>query len=129
MTESEPDSQPTIVVFRRFRGKYLGIIALFPELPSDTYGYRCESYMHVGQHSGADYELVIEGTRPVPDPRHRPDQETRELMAELQGLGYVLAPRQRCTPAMRRARMDEATRIRNWRPDTPDPNTDTRRPA
>jgi len=111
---AELDPQPTIVIFRRFRGKYSCVIALFPELPSDLYGYRCESYMHVGQHSAADYELTVEITRPVPDPRQRPDQETRELMTELRSLGYRLEPRQRCTPAMRRARTDEAKRIRNY---------------
>ncbi|MEP7217927.1 MAG: hypothetical protein ABI876_03375, partial [Bacteroidota bacterium] len=39
------------------------IIALMPELPSDEYGRECESFMHLGQHSGADYEHVISQTK------------------------------------------------------------------
>ena len=38
-------------------------IALFPEL--DEGQNRCQSYMHIGQHSPADYDGVIQSTRPA----------------------------------------------------------------
>ena len=56
-----------IVVFRVFTGKDGGdVVALFPELPADNAGRYCESYQHIGQHGGADYEgLMRHGTRPA----------------------------------------------------------------
>jgi hypothetical protein len=41
------------VVFRKWRDGF-GVIALFPEIPTDLYGRYCESYEAIGQHGGAD---------------------------------------------------------------------------
>ena len=111
------DDTPTKVVFRQWRTKPYEIIALFPEIPADLNGYKCSSYMHVGQHGAADYEGVVAATRPAypKNLRDTPDDvaaEVDELMREIEGLGYVLETVRRCTPAMRRARRDEARRIR-----------------
>ena len=75
----------TVVVFRRWKENG-GIVALFPELPSDIYGCYCESYEHVGQHSGADYFGVIQHT--VPAKR----KEAARLARELRLIGYKLRP-------------------------------------
>ena len=52
-----------IVIYRKWRDD-AEIIALFPEIPSDVFGWYCESYMHLGQHSRADYNGVIRATVP-----------------------------------------------------------------
>ena len=74
------------------------IIALFPEIASDNAGYFCESYMHVGQHSGADYGGIISRSRPATA------VEYADLAKELKRIGYDLEIRNRCTSAMREAR-------------------------
>lgn len=56
--------QTVKVVFRKWKDTG-DVIALFPELPSDIYGWFCDSYEHVGQHSGADYHGVIRQTVPA----------------------------------------------------------------
>lgn len=85
----------TKVVFRVWEKE---IIALFPEIPSDNTGYHCESYMRVGQHSGADYEGIIHRSRPAIA------VEYLDLAKELNRIGYDLEIRNRCTPTMRELR-------------------------
>jgi hypothetical protein len=72
-----------IVVFRKWKDGF-GVIALFPEIPTDLYGRYCESYEHVGQHGGADYQGVIMNTRPANV------EESADLAEELQIIGYDL---------------------------------------
>lgn len=68
------------VVFRKW---YNGdIIALFPQEPADRYGMFCQSYEHIGQHGGADYDGVVRRTRPA-----KPG-EYADLKDELVGIGY-----------------------------------------
>ncbi len=55
--------EKTIVIFRKWKDGQ--IIALFPTVPSDCIGKYCESFMHIGQHSGADYWGVVEQTKPA----------------------------------------------------------------
>ena len=56
--------ETTAVIFRVDRE---GIIfALFPEFPSDNYGYLCTCYQHVGQHCSADYHGCIANSRLPP---------------------------------------------------------------
>lgn len=84
--EFEPE---TLVIFRKFRGGFCDaeIVALFPEINA---GHGCcESYMHVGQHGGADYSGVIAGTVPAQPEDYAP------LAAELRGIGYRLKIRTR----------------------------------
>ena len=83
----------TKVIFRKWRRKDGGgIIALFPEVPADTTGHLCSSYEHIGQHGGADYNLVVfKKTRPA-----KP-AEYAELKKELESLGYCLEVRQKAT--------------------------------
>jgi hypothetical protein len=78
------------VVFRKWKNGF-GVIALFPEIPTDLYGRYCESYEHVGQHGGADYWGVIMNSRPATE------EESVDLAEELTRIGYVLHPIQRAS--------------------------------
>jgi hypothetical protein len=69
------------VVFRRFSDG--DIIALFPD-DVDYPDGRITSYMHVGQHGGADYCGVLDITTPA-EPG-----EYQDLQAELESIGYRL---------------------------------------
>jgi len=81
------DEDITRVVFRRWpKSQGGGIIALFPDIPSDPAGRYCLSYEHVGQHGGADYQGLIRITKPV---RER-TEELEYLKEELRGRGYNL---------------------------------------
>ena len=68
----------TDVIFRKWPGG--DIIALFPY--DISLHYHCSSYEHVGQHSPADYDLVISKTKPAKD--------FQDLKAELERIGYKL---------------------------------------
>jgi len=81
MTNQDKD----IVVFRKWRDGF-GVIALFPELPADVHGRYCDSYEHVGQHGGADYQGVIMNTTPANK------EESVDLFEELARIGYKLRP-------------------------------------
>ena len=76
------DNTLTKVIFRKwFDGS---VIALFPEIPNDCNGLYCESYMHIGQHGGADCRSVIARTE-VAKP-----SEYDGLHKELTAIGYNL---------------------------------------
>ena len=79
------------VVFRRWRDGD-EIIALFPGIPTDLYGQFCEAYEHVGQHGGADYQGVIQATKPVSD------EDAASLAAEMRRIGYSLTIIKRASP-------------------------------
>lgn len=99
------------VILRRWKGKDGGdLIALFPEVPADTYGRAVMSYVHVGQHGAADYNHVIAETKPV----LWWDQEVLDFLDELKRIGYEPDVRQRRTDAMRRACHEEAKRVRSY---------------
>ena len=69
----------TKVVFRKFKGE---IIALFPyEKWSDG---MCSSYMHVGQHGGADLSHCLRASKAVKE------EDYKDLLAELESIGYNL---------------------------------------
>ena len=75
----------TIVVFRKFpTGE---ILALFPE--EDAGVGLCQSYMHIGQHGGADYSRCVGITRPATQDDYKP------LFDELTSIGYDLEVRRR----------------------------------
>ena len=103
MTNDEPIQ--VRVVFRRWRDGG-GVIALFPELPSDAYGYYCDSFMQVGQHGGADYHCVVRHTVPATT------DESAALAAELHQIGYRLVPVRRASPRHHDWRREEARRYR-----------------
>lgn len=67
------------VVFRIFRDGQ--VIALFPE-ESDKRTGETMSYMHIGQHGGADYHGVIQQTKPATESQYLP------LLNELMSIGY-----------------------------------------
>jgi hypothetical protein len=90
-----------LVVFRRWKDCG-GIIALFPEVPADIFGDFCESYEHVGQHGGADYNGVIQNTVPV-----RAD-ECADLREELTRIGYSLRPIRRASKLHHNMRREAA---------------------
>lgn len=85
------DTNKTIVIFRKFKGSN-DIIALFPAEPYNDYSNSCESYMHVGQHSAADYSHCLDITKPASP------VEYRALHKELRGIGYNLSIRQKYYP-------------------------------
>lgn len=64
--EGRPDEPVTDVVFRVWRGRHGGVIALFPFEPG-TVGKpeTCSSFEHIGQHGAAWVADVISATRPA----------------------------------------------------------------
>ncbi len=86
--------KPIPVVFRVWRKKPHGVLALFPTLAADNQGYYCDSYEHMGQHGAADYSGCIKNTRPATM------EEATLLLHELRRIGYKLQVIQRVTPAM-----------------------------
>jgi hypothetical protein len=74
-----------IVIFRKWNNGE--VIALFPFIPDSR--YFCTSYMHVGQHSGADYYGVIRGTKPALY------HDYKSLYDELTRIGYDMEVKQR----------------------------------
>ena len=81
------DKDKTVVVFRRWKGKDGDVIALFPGI--DVGNGICSSYEHVGQHSEADYKIVVARTRPATP------KEYRDLLKELGRIGYNVIIRKR----------------------------------
>jgi len=81
----EQDKEVTKVIFRVITGRYGKgeIIALFPEIANDSQG-NCLSYMHVGQHGGADYLYMIQTSKLATPEQYAP------LLQELESLGYNL---------------------------------------
>ena len=79
----QKDSFKTKVIFRKFKDNG-EVIAFFPEEPYDHRGVFCMSYMHVGQHGGADYNGLL-GDTVLATPR-----EYRALRIELETGGYNL---------------------------------------
>ena len=77
-------TEQTRVIFRKFPNG--DILALFPEIQITNF---CSSYMHIGQHGGADYQACISITKPA-----APD-EYANLASELSSIGYDLQIRQR----------------------------------
>ena len=75
----------TKVVFRKYKDGE--ILALFPELSEGGAGV--ESYIHVGQHGGADYSGCIRRTVPATP------EEYKDLAEELESIGYNLLIRKR----------------------------------
>lgn len=67
----------TKVVFRKYKDG--DIIALFPE-QTNRNNYMIGSYMHVGQHSDADYNGVISQTVPAKE------SEYADLLSELKNI-------------------------------------------
>lgn len=82
-----PDSETTTVVFRVFKD-YGDVIALFPYESWNGRGH-ISSYQRIGQHGAADYNSVLDISRPA-----KPS-EYKSLKRELEGLGYVLTVRKR----------------------------------
>jgi len=78
------------VVFRKWKDGF-GVIALFPEIPTDLYGHYCQAYETVGQHGGADYHGVIMNTRPAKS------EESTDIAEELTRIGYQLRPIKRAS--------------------------------
>jgi hypothetical protein len=79
------------VIFRRWRDSG-EIIALFPTLLWNEFSDDVTSYMHVGQHGGANYASVISRSTPV----NALDRDVINLLYELAEQGYDnLVARQR----------------------------------
>lgn len=76
----EKDTHTTQVMFRLWKGE---IIALFPYIIADTKG-SVMSYMHVGQHGGADYDAIMKASQPATPTQMLP------LYQELESVGYNL---------------------------------------
>ena len=100
----------TSVIFRLDREGV--VFALFPELPSDTYGTYCTAYQHVGQHCAADFQGCIAQSRPA-----RAD-EYAAIFNELERRGYHLHVHQKATAVMheRRRRIAAEWRVAKTSP-------------
>ncbi len=79
-TKDQSVFNETKVIFRKWL-KDGDIIALFPE-QTNRENTSVSSYMHLGQHSDADYAGVISATVPA-NP-----EEYAELLSELKFIGY-----------------------------------------
>ena len=79
------DTEKTKVIFRQWKdgGE---IIALFPEIATDTIGYNCQSFMHIGQHGAASPNVMLEDTKLA----NIEDDDVKNLIQELTGRGYEL---------------------------------------
>ena len=83
-----PNRNGTRVIFRTFKSGFDKgeVIALFPDelwMGADHWNTNyVASYMHVGQHAGADYMGVIQETKPATAREYAP------LLRELQEIGY-----------------------------------------
>lgn len=84
------DKEKTKTVFRFYRDSG-EVIALFPQIAADNHGWHCSSYMHVGQHGGADVECVVRQTRLATPKEYRP------LLRKLKQCGYSPKIAKRCT--------------------------------
>ena len=75
------DQEITKVVFRKFKDGE--VIALFPEIQYNEDRRYCMSYMHIGQHGSANYDLRLccKLARP---------EEYASLLKELEDIGYNL---------------------------------------
>ena len=99
------------VVYRVWVGKdydayYPEVIALFPRIAGDAFGWLCGSYAHIGQHGEADYHHVIAQTRPA---THR---ESADLRRELRSLGYRKTREyRRCPARFHRRRTERAMAV------------------
>jgi len=84
-------NEQTLTIFRKFKDKnppyYNDVIALFPEIYQMNGNIM--SYMHVGQHSMADYGVILDKTKPA-----KPE-EYSDLKTELESIGYDLKVRQK----------------------------------
>jgi hypothetical protein len=67
------------VIFRMFNGE---VIALFPE-QKESRG-NVNSYMHIGQHGGANYDLVMSKSKKATPSQYK------DLKTELKSIGYKL---------------------------------------
>ena len=84
------DTHFTDIIFRvdttaDFKGT---VFALFPHEVADHSG-NVTSYQHVGQHSAADFLYCIGSSRPATP------AEYKDLLAEMEGLGYNIKVRQK----------------------------------
>ena len=67
------------------------VIALFPQIAADIQGWLCQSYMHIGQHGGANTVGVVSHTRLATPKEYRP------LLKELKQRGYEPKIAKKCT--------------------------------
>ena len=82
----EKDKDNTLTIFRKFPNDE--VIALFV---NHKYNYQglCMSYMHIGQHGGANYSYVLNRTK-LATP-----EEYSDLKTELESIGYNLKIRRK----------------------------------
>lgn len=97
----EMDKFKTKVIFRKWQDGQ--IIALFPEILADS-RMNMLSYMHMGQHGAAAYDLLLNCTKLATE------NEYSDLLSELESTGYDLQIVKRETQKMRDARYDEYIR-------------------
>lgn len=83
------NKEQTKTVFRIWPNRE--VIALFPQVAQDQFGHYCMSYMHVGQHGGADVSIVVRQTRLAKPEEYQP------LLEELKQLGYNPKIMKHCT--------------------------------
>jgi len=85
----QQDAHETLAVFRVWKDKQGGVLALFPEISAVPYRNLCLSYEHLGQHGSACYYGCLKRTRPATW------EEWHPLYIELTQLGYRIKQRNR----------------------------------
>lgn len=96
----EQDTDETLVIFRKYKKKYLSdlynginfpeILALFPEIIEVPSKYLCSCYQRLGQHGSADYYGCIHKLTDPATP-----EEYAGLKEELESIGYKLKVRKK----------------------------------
>ena len=96
--------EKTPVIFRTWLKveKYPEVIAIFPTIPGDSLGFYPLSYERVGQHGQCDYTGIL------PITRLAKEQEYKDLLEELESIGYNLKVYKREQYWMSRKRRDAA---------------------
>ena len=79
-SKAKSAGETTRVTFRKYSDGQ--VIALFPDIPWSKYRGEVTSYMHLGQHCGADYNGTMAATGPASE------NEYSDLLDELRSAGY-----------------------------------------
>jgi hypothetical protein len=77
------------VLFRTWRGKETGCVAIFPRIVGTNDPYTCQSYELIGEHGACDPHLMLQITRPATR------SEYAQTAKALRRRGYRLDIRQR----------------------------------
>ena len=58
------------------------VTAVWPAIPADNEGNLCQTYEHIGQHGGGDWNVIVKRTRAATP------SEYQDLLQEITAIGY-----------------------------------------